>query len=77
VLTPRKRFGGHSKLQQQEFPGMLSARLDEGLGKALRAVFPCMFEGMSGMGMRGLDGSSEQRAPNCSTTSTSTSSAQS
>jgi hypothetical protein len=79
VLSPRKRFDEHPKLQQQEFLGMLSARLNEGLGKVLREVFTSMFEGLSRMGMRGLDGSSEEseeRAPNGTTTSTSTPSAQ-
>jgi hypothetical protein len=43
VLTPRKRFDENSKLQRQEFLGMLSARLDEELGKALKMVFPNLF----------------------------------
>jgi hypothetical protein len=63
VLTPRRRFDGNSKLHQQEFLGMLSTRLDKVLEKALGAVFPCMFEGLSGMGMRGLDGSSGSSGP--------------
>jgi hypothetical protein len=79
VLPLSRRVDKNSKLQQQELLGMLSARLDKALEKALRAVFPCMFEGLSEMGMRGLDGlseESEERAPNCTTTSTSTPSAQ-
>jgi hypothetical protein len=43
VLTPRKRFDENSKLQRQEFLGMLSARLDEELGKRLKMVFPNLF----------------------------------
>jgi hypothetical protein len=57
VLTRRRWFDKNSKLQRQEFLGMLSARLDKGIEKALRAVFLGMFEGLSGMGMQELDGS--------------------
>jgi hypothetical protein len=79
VLTRRRWFDKNSKLQRQEFLGMLSARLDKGLEKAPRAGFLGMFEGLSGMGMRGLDklvessGPSGERAPKCTTISTSTS----
>jgi hypothetical protein len=79
VLTRRRWFDKNSKLQRQEFLGMLSARLDKGMEKAPRAVFLGMFEGLSGMGMRGLDGLGEssglsgERAPKCTTISTSTS----
>jgi hypothetical protein len=79
VLTPRKRFDENSKLQQQELLGMLSTTLDKALEKALKAVFPSMFEGLSGMRMRGLDrssglsgssGQSEERALSCTMNST-------
>jgi hypothetical protein len=43
MLTPRRRFDENSKLHQ-EFLGVLNAKLDEGLRKALRAVFPHLFD---------------------------------
>jgi hypothetical protein len=43
VLTPRRRFDENSTLQQPESVRMLSARLDKGLGNALRMVFPHLF----------------------------------
>jgi hypothetical protein len=70
VLTPRRWFDENPKLQQQEFLGVLSERLDKGQKKALRAVFPSILEGPSGMGMRGSNrssgssGPSGERAPN-------------
>jgi hypothetical protein len=82
LVQPKRRLDENSKLQQQEFLGMSSARLDEGLEKALRVAFPYLFQGLSRMGMRGLDGSigssapSGSSAPNRTTTPTSTTSAQ-
>jgi hypothetical protein len=50
VLTPRRRFDENSKLQQQEFLGMSSTRLDKGLENALRAVFPPCLRDCRGWG---------------------------
>jgi hypothetical protein len=40
VLKPKRRFDENSKLLQQGFLAMLSAKLNEGLGNALGMVFP-------------------------------------